>query len=554
VAVGVALRLVAFLKNPPLGLDEARLALNLGVRSYRGLVGSLAFDQSAPLLYLWLERAVSVVLGMHDWALRLLPLVAGMGLVLLNPRVFARVLGPGATLAATAVAACSPLLIQYTVSVKQYGVEACLTLLVLGLALETRGASWGGRAATRLTVIGAVLPWLMAPAAFALSGIVACALVDLRHGHEAARRFLLRSVPGWALSSVMAYLVVYRPASMNPYLHRYWSTAFLSPIGEGLRSRLWVILNENVWGLALGYPGPPGLHPTPAGIVAICVVLLIVLAGCRALGRGHGWSILVLVTVPLLATLGASVAGVYPLGLRLTLFAMPLVQLLLFAGLDFTLTKLSSTAVSWAWVGGGSALALPLAAVTLLLVGRPDAAEDVRTLVRDLSVRRHGERVYVFARSIPPWAFYTTDWGNPDRRRLAFLSRVASSEGPAFENAPSGAAAEDEAHGGLEYSTAAGVEMYGRPTGVEWTPNLGPLTLVPDPGWAEREADRIWSASGPVWVLMSRTLDGERRLVSTVERRGACATYVRELDNAALIRYVPSPALAPGQCKSAARR
>ena len=92
------------------------------------------------------------------------------------------------------------------------------------------------------------------------------------------------------------------------------------------------------------------------------------------------------------------------------------------------------------------------------------------------------------------------------------------------------------------------------PTGIEWTPNLGPLTLEPDPGWAEREADRIGPTLAPVWILMSRSLDGERRLLSEVERRGACATYVRELDNAALFRYVPSSGLTPGQCRSAAPR
>jgi hypothetical protein len=546
VATGIALRFAAYLRNPPLGLDEARLALNVGARSYSGLLRPLDFDQSAPLLYLWLQRAIGDLIGIHDWALRLLPLAAGIGLMVLVPRIYARVLGPSAILAATACAAFSPLLAQYSVSVKQYGVEAWLTVLVLGLGFHARDVDWSGAPARRLVVVGALLPWLMAPAGFVLAGVWACALADLRNGRQGAKRFLRHSVPGWALSLILAYLVVYRPASANPYLHRYWGSAIVGMSGEGFASRLWAIANENLWGLALGYPGPPGVHLATPGMAAVAAVLLILLVvGCVSVKRRHGWSLLMLTSVPLLAAIGASVAGVYPLGLRLTLFAMPPVQLLLFAGLERAFMGLPDIMARRAWVVAGSALAVPLAAVTLLLVLRSGASEDVRMLVKDLSTRRQGEVVYVFARSIPQWAFYTTDWKARDRRRLAFLARIASAGGPAFENAPSRSHVEQRPGAGLDYRSATGVELYGRPTGIEWTPNLGPLTHEPDPGWAESEAERVTRIEAPVWVLMSRMLGSERALLSELGGRGACATYVRELDNATLIRYMPGPPRQP---------
>ncbi|HEY9506285.1 MAG TPA: glycosyltransferase family 39 protein [Gemmatimonadales bacterium] len=548
--VGVALRLATYFKNPSLGLDEARLALNIGTRSYSALLHPLDFDQSAPLLYLWLQRAVTGLFGVHDWALRLLPLAAGIWFVMVTPRVFGRILGPGATVAATAVAAFSPLMVQYSVSVKQYGVEACLTLLVLDLALNARDADWHGSPAAKLAALGALLPWLMAPAGLVLCGIAASAFADLRSGREPARRFLFRTIPGWVLSVAVAYLVVYRSASTNPYLHRYWSSALLGPIGERFGTRLWAILNENVWGLGLGYPGPPGLHPAGLGIAAVAVLALLV-AGCRTLQHRHNWGILLLATGPLLAGLGASLAGIYPLGLRLTLFAMPLIQLLLFAGLERTFKGLSDGRARRAWVVAASALAIPLAAVTLLLLARPGWPEDVRALVNDLAARRRGEAVYIFARSIPPWAFYTTHWDDPDPQRLAFLARAASAGGGAFENAPSRSPVDRRAGSDLEYRTAAGAEIYGLPTGIEWTPNLGPFTGEPDAGWAEREADRITSTGLPAWVLMSRFRGSERRLLFELHRRGACATYVRELDNAMLIRYLPASAPLPGRCAGA---
>lgn len=554
-ALGIALRLAAYLQNPPLGLDESRLALNIASRAYGGLLQPLDFDQSAPPLYLWLQRAVVDLFGVHDWALRLLPLAAGIGVLVLVPRVFARLLGPRAVMAATTVAALSPFLIQYSTSLKQYGVEAWLSLLVLSLALRCRDAGWDGVPAIRLAALGTLLPWLMAPAGFVLCGLVAGAFADLRQGRRGARRFLLRSTPGWVLSVVLAYFVAYRSASASLYLRHYWSSALLSPWGEGYVDRLWGILNENLWGLALGYPGPPALHLANPGLVAIAAVLLTLLAaGCRALQRGHGWSVWMLVTGPLLAAGGASIAGIYPLGLRLMLFAMPLVQLLLFAGLERTFALLPDGQARRAWIAAGSVLALPLAAVALLLAQRPEASEDIRALVRDLSVRRRGEAVYVFARSIPPWAYYTTDWHAPDQRRLGFLARIASAGGAAFENAPSRSRVHRSAGAGLDYRTASGVEIYGLPTGIEWTPNLGPFKHEPDAGWAESEADRVAFIDAPTWILMSRALASERGLLSEVERRGACATYVRELDNAMLIRYVPTSPRVRGQCVNSARQ
>jgi hypothetical protein len=225
---------------------------------------------------------------------------------------------------------------------------------------------------------------------------------------------------------------------------------------------------------------------------------------------------------------------------------MPLVQLLLFAGLDRSIMRLPDGHARRAWVAACFALALPLAAVALLQAERVEASEDVRALVKDLSGRRRQEAVYVFAASIPPWAYYTTDWSAPDRRRLGFLARIAGAGGAAFENTPSRARVDDSETAGLDYHTASGAEIYGLATGIEWTPNLGPRKYEPDAGWAEGESRRVASLEAPAWVLMSHTVGAERELLREIGRRGACATYVRELDNAVLARYAPASA-APGR-------
>jgi hypothetical protein len=551
IGAGIGFRLGALLEAPPLGLDEARLAINIGSRSYGGLLRPLEYDQSAPLLYLWAQRAVVDLLGMHDWVLRLLPLAFGVAFVLLVPWTFGRLLGARATAVATAVAAFSPLLIQYSISVKQYGIEAALTLLVVGLALRCREAGYERPAAHRVTALGTFLPWLMAPAAFVLLAIAGSALADLRRGLAGAKLFLLRSVPAWAVSSALAYLVVYAPASRSPYLRRYWSSAMLSP-GDGFTERFWALLNENLWGLALGYPGPPGRHlPNVVFLIVAVALFLVMAAGCRSLLARFGGSIALLAAGPLLAAVSASLVGVYPVGLRLTLFAISLVQLLLLSGLERMMAGLPEVRARRAWLVVGSALVVPLAAISLLLVQRAGQSENVRALVEDLSRRRRHEPLYVFAGSIPPWVYYSTDWTSPDRRRLEFASRAATSGGAAFENAPSRARVEPKEGDGLEYRAATGLELYGLATGIEWTPNLGPRKYAPDDGWSETEALRLMSLDAvAAWVLMSHMTGSEVELSRELERRGMCATYVRELDNAVLIRYLRGAGKARAQCLS----
>ena len=233
-----------------------------------------------------------------------------------------------------------------------------------------------------------------------------------------------------------------------------------------------------------------------------------------------------LLTVPLGAAVCASLVGLYPVSLRLTLFAAPLVQLLFVAGLQAMIERLPEPAARRAWVLAGAALACPLAAISLLQLSR-DPPEDVRSLVHDLTSHRQEEPVYVFAGSIPPWLFYSTDWSEPDRERLKVVARLAGSGGPAFENAPSRGLVGPGQGVGLAHRSAAGLELYGLPTGIEWTPSLGPLKRTADPGWAETEADRVTALEGGSGVGPDVPHGGERSAASSRVGAPWCLRDVR---------------------------
>src|SRR6185369_7493650 len=76
IALGWALRLAHYLRDPSVWHDEAALIVNVLRYDFAELLGPLLWNEAAPPLFLWLERAVMLILGDSTMALRLVPFVA----------------------------------------------------------------------------------------------------------------------------------------------------------------------------------------------------------------------------------------------------------------------------------------------------------------------------------------------------------------------------------------------------------------------------------------------------------------------------------------------
>ena len=79
IGVGAALRIWVLTQRGSLWLDEASLALNVLGRGFAGLARPLDWGQAAPVGFLWLERALTDLLGPAEWVFRLWPAAAGAG-------------------------------------------------------------------------------------------------------------------------------------------------------------------------------------------------------------------------------------------------------------------------------------------------------------------------------------------------------------------------------------------------------------------------------------------------------------------------------------------
>src|SRR5262245_62029624 len=81
--LGTVLRVAYFFAGRSLWIDEARLALNVASRSYADLLRPLDYDQAAPPLFLWIEKLMTQLLGVHEQAFWVLPFICGIAAMLL---------------------------------------------------------------------------------------------------------------------------------------------------------------------------------------------------------------------------------------------------------------------------------------------------------------------------------------------------------------------------------------------------------------------------------------------------------------------------------------
>jgi hypothetical protein len=531
---GIAFRLIQFFAARSLWLDESMLALNVASRSLGDLLRPLDYNQVAPPLYLWLGRLSILAAGTNEMALRAWPMLAGLIVPPLLSVVAYRWLGSSGALIALALASLSPTLVFYANEAKPYGGDAFVTVAVLAAALRVRDRPSAAGRWVLLAATGVAAILLSIPAAFVLPAALAALVVDPAVRGE--RRWLVAAAIAWMATLAAVYLFIYGVAARSPQQQEGYDQAFLFP-GPGFESRAHLALRGSIWPTFAGIGSHiPGL---PDWMLGATVAVLA--AGLAVLIRGQGLAAGLLVAFPIVLAVVASALRRYPLGVpRLMVFAAPLWILMAAAALSALAARLRSWARPGFLVAAGLLALFPLAKARVAEARNPPQGEDARTLVAAFRERpASGEAVYVAARGIPSWVFYTTNWAKPDRDRLAFYARAAS-KGPSFENAPSrGRPVVDEGSDLVYYVRGRRPELLGIATGRQWR---WPSYVSPDPdeGWAANEARRIAKSADPcAWMYFTHLSERANKPITWHLRddyRGRVETLV-EAPGGVLYRY-----------------
>lgn len=395
--VGAVLRVARYWANRSLWLDEVLLSTNILNRSFAGLLRPLDQDQAAPVGFLLLQKLAVTLLGTSEYALRIVPLLAGVVALPLFYGVARRVLDKwGAVLALALFAVCEPL-IYFSSEAKQYGVDVAVALGILLAGLRAAESRSVGRKIV-LGCVGAVGIWLSHPSVFVLGGM-GCVMIAYEWIRR--RRHSAMQLAGIALMWVGLFAVHYglfmRHLAGAGYLRRYWAFGFmpLPPSGASVK-----------WLATTAYE----VFKDPVALLLPQLAIVAAGLGCVGLLRQSRRTAM-MVGMPAVVTLGAAVAQVYPFAGRLILFLTPVVLVFIAAGVVFLWNSLLRER---AWIAG--LLAVALVAPATLLAGRnlvlPPGREEIRPVLAYVAERAQpGDTLYVYYGGKLVVEYYAAQYG-----------------------------------------------------------------------------------------------------------------------------------------------
>ncbi len=331
VALGAAWRILRYASAAPFWSDEAYLNHSLMRMSFHDLlVRPLEYGQVAPLLFVWIQKAVWSSFGGGEYALRAVSIAAALTALVLFAAVARRLLSPTGALLAVGIFACSYRVVRHAAESKPYAVDSAVAVLLIWIANSWLDRPTRVRAILIAALASAAL-WLSYPAVFVAGAVAATLLLGARANAppDAARRPRSRSLDACGVSaSVGASFAVYYLLYLGPraaeksggWLENYWSGSF--PPHTGILDAAWWLLDVHT-GRMFGYPA----GGAPLGSVLTTAACA---AGIVSLARRRVSAALVLLLAPFVLNLLAAALHKYPYGgaSRLAMHLAPAICLL----------------------------------------------------------------------------------------------------------------------------------------------------------------------------------------------------------------------------------
>jgi len=400
VLVGFLLRLRQFLTGRSLWLDEAMLTNNILGRGVAGLFQQLDNNQGAPIGFLLLQKFITLTLGTSEYALRLLPFVAGLVALVAMFILAHKLANSFAGFFALAFFAVAPALVYYASEVKQYSSDIAIALLLCLLFLKYEQAEIKPKDAAFLTVAGALAVWFSHPALFVTGALGLALFVPALRAKDKTKIVALLLVAAfWLLNLGALYFLNLRQLSTHQFFLDFWRVGFLPHDASAfawLANSLDAPFRE-LLGLQTNY----------------ILGLILFLLGLIGLTRRTPRFGLFLLSIFFLSLL-ASYLTLYPFAGRMILFLAPFLILLLAEGIEF-LAGLIPRPVWLAWT------VRVLLAATLLFGPVTASAEDlvapkyhehIRPAMEYLrDHRQNGDLIYVYYWAEHAVRYYAPKYG-----------------------------------------------------------------------------------------------------------------------------------------------
>ena len=407
-AAGALFRVLQYGVGRSLWLDEALLSLNVTGRGAADLLTRpLDYGQTAPPGFLLLQKLGTAALGTGEYALRLVPLLAGLAALFWLPTLARRYVSPAAVPWAAGLFALAPFLVYYASEAKPYALDVLAAVAVLATVARLRDAP-DARGYVLAAVAGALAVWVSQPAVFVLAGVGVVLLVESMRAGDRARTVRMAAVcAAWAAAWIPAFLLARGGLADAAYMRAFWQAGF--PDGIAWWPRMIARVFREPFGVF-------GEDPTPLSAVAQAAALAAFALGTWRMARGGRASELALLTAPAGMALVAAVARQYPFGAdytssgRVLLFLLPSLVLVAAEGVAAAGEALRGTAGMLAAGALGAAMLAPGLVYAVAQV--PHLRAEVKPVLAYAAENRQpGDVLYVHYAGRAPFRYYADRYG-----------------------------------------------------------------------------------------------------------------------------------------------
>jgi len=463
---GIALRLRTYLVGRSFWDDEIAIALNIRFRGFLALMHRLDFEQTMPIPLLLLNKLVVTLFGPSEFAFRLAALLIGCCMLFVCWVVFRRLFGNRVALIAVAITVICRPFIYYSSELKQYGLDALITVLTLWFVFRVLQEE---RLWPRLLLWGILALLLSQPAIFLLCAAGLVMVLDQRFRTSRPwRRYTIGAGIAWGGTFVALYFLSYRDVSHSAYMRAFWSYSFLYPTS----SAFWGQLRDAIYTLLAAQSFDYIRTALLAGLFAV---------GLYGIRRKYGWEAMTLASLPFLEVLTAAACKQYPVAMRLVLFILPLTFWVYATGVITLADLLRPRLRPFAAAALSLALLGPATVATIRYVVHFPQREANRQTVAYIKAVAPTAPVYIAFDEYLQWAYYGDDWKDPQELRHKLAAAFHSRER-------------------VEFTSPATNPEPTEIVGKVPPPSGGPLG---DRQWARQEAQTILELPEPeVWVFV----------------------------------------------------
>ncbi len=441
IILGVILRVVQYLYNRSIWLDESFVALNVINRSFLELFKPLDYNLSVPIGFLFIEKFLILIFGNSEYILRFFPLICGIASVFLFYKVIKIWIGDKPVIPALILFVFSVELIYYSSEARQYSSDVFIsTFLLVVFAIYNNKVGLKFSDIIAYGVIGALAIWISFTSIFLLSGLALGLLVVYLLNKDYNKIKYLFSVSFiWIMSFILNFFVSLKSLSRNQDLLESFKYDFMPLAYRSFYDFFWFFKAfYKFFRFALGLPALRsilGWHNFVDGVsiadlsiysfsyllILASFVLLVLnigglfILGGRVLFLNKRRTFLILIS-PFLVSLFISGLRLYPFVGRTNIFLLPITFIFVGEGVLFLCEKTKFKIINLLSIV--FLFLYPVLSAGYHLI-KPIYVEEIRPVLECIDENwQDGDLLYVYNNSKTAFIYY---YELKDLKRLEFI-------------------------------------------------------------------------------------------------------------------------------------